>query len=133
MIYIKETHCLRCGSRLINNGINPRIAILDKGLGRHEFYIHRKRCPRCGEIKPDYSKIAPKFGNYHENYKRRARQHYMEGLMPSLIQRVFKIDFDMKIALASIVNWINNPTQHEFFFITLFRIVDRTRINISMK
>ena len=44
-IYIKETHCLDCGRRLIKNGHNPRIAILDKDLGRHEFRIHRKRCP----------------------------------------------------------------------------------------
>jgi len=105
-IYIKETHCLPCGSRLIKNGYNPRIMILDNGLERHEFRIQRKRCLMCGEVKPDYSKMVPKYGNYHENYKRRARQHYMEGLMPSQIQRVFKIDFNMKIALTTIVNWI---------------------------
>jgi len=106
-IYIKETHCLTCGSRLVKNGHNDRIAILDNGLGRHEFHIQRKRCPRCGEIKPDYSKIAPKYGNYHENYRRRTRQHYMEGLMPSQIQRVFKIDFGIQISLTTLVNWIN--------------------------
>lgn len=111
MIYIKETYCLGCGSRLIKSETNPRIAILVNGLGRHEFYIHRKRCPRCGEIKPDYSKIAPKFGNYHENYKRRARQHYMDGLMPSQIQRVFKIDFGIKISKTSIDNWINEVAE----------------------
>ena len=111
MIYIKETHCLRCGSRLIKNGINPRIAILDNGLGRHEFYIQRKRCSKCGEIKPDYSKIAPKFGNYHENYKRRTRQHYMDGLMPSQILQVFKIDFGIEISRTSIVNWINEVAE----------------------
>ena len=110
-IYIKETHCLTCGSRLVKNGYNPRIVILDNGLGRHEFCIQRKRCFNCGEIKPDYSKIAPRFGNYHENYKRRARQHYMEGLMPSQIQRVFKIDFDMKIALTTIINWIGEVAE----------------------
>ena len=31
-IYIKETHCLTCGSRLVKNGYNPRIVILDNGL-----------------------------------------------------------------------------------------------------
>ena len=110
-IYIKEIHCLTCGSRLVKNGYNDRIAILDNGLGKHEFRIQRKRCCRCGEIKPDYSKIAPKHGNYHENYKRRARQHYMEGLMSSQIQRVFKIDFNMKIALTTIVNWIGQVAE----------------------
>ena len=53
---IKEDYCLACGSRLVKNGYNRRIAILAEGLGRHEFRIHRKRCPYCGEIKPDYSK-----------------------------------------------------------------------------
>ena len=99
-IYIKETHCLICNSRLVKNGYNNRIAILDNGLGKHEFRIQRKRCPRCGEVQPDYSKIAPKYSNYHENYKRRTRQHYMEGLMPSQIQRVFKIDFGILISLS---------------------------------
>lgn len=105
-IYIKEEYCLDCGKRIIRNGYNRRIAILADGLGKHEFRIHRKRCPYCGEIKPDYSKLAPKNGNYHESYKRRARQHYMEGLMPSQIQRVFRIDFGIEISLTSIVNWI---------------------------
>ena len=105
-VYIKEEYCLDCGRRLVKNGFNERIAILADGLGKHEFHIHRKRCPYCGEIKPDYSKLAPKNGNYHESYKRRARQHYMEGLMPSQIQRVFRIDFSIEISLTSIVNWI---------------------------
>jgi len=110
-IYIKEEYCLNCGRRLLKNGYNHRIAILDDGLGKHEFQIHRKRCPRCGEIKPNYSKIAPKFGNYHENYKKRARQHYMEGLMPSQIRRVFKIDFGIKISLTTIINWVNEVAE----------------------
>jgi len=110
-IYIKETHCLRCSSRLVKNGYNSRIVILDNGLGRHEFRFQRKRCPRCGEVQPDYSKIAPKNGNYHENYKRRTRQHYMEGLMPSQIKRVFKIDFGIKISLTTIVRWINKVAE----------------------
>ncbi len=105
-IYIKEEYCLGCGRRIVKNGYNRRIAILAEGLGKHEFRIHRKRCPYCGEIKPDYSKLAPKNGNYHESYKRRTRQHYMEGLMPSQIQRVFRIDFGIEISLTTIVNWI---------------------------
>ncbi len=105
-IYIKEDYCLDCGRRLFKNGYNRRIAILADGLGKHEFRIHRKRCPYCGEIKPDYSKLAPRYGNYHKSYKRRARQHYMEGLMPSQIQRVFRIDFGIEISLTTIVNWI---------------------------
>lgn len=106
-IYIKETHCFTCHSRLVKNGSNSRIAILDNGLGKHRFYLQRKRCTKCGEIKPEYSKIAPKHGIYHENYKRRARQHYMEGLMPSQIKRVFKIDFGINISKSTIVNWTN--------------------------
>jgi hypothetical protein len=110
-IYIKETHCLICSSRLVHNGYNNRIVILDNGLGKHGFRIQRKRCYNCGEIKPDYSGIAPKYGNYHENYKRRARQHHMEGLMPSQIQRVFKIDFSLEISLTTLVNWVNEVSK----------------------
>lgn len=106
-IEIRETHCLSCHQRLVYNGYNKRIAVLDKGLGKHEFRIHRKRCKTCGEIKPDYSALFPEYGTYHENYKRRARQHYMEGLMPGQIKRVFRIDFDLKIAESTIVNWVN--------------------------
>ncbi|MHA2198205.1 MAG: hypothetical protein ACXABO_21675 [Promethearchaeota archaeon] len=106
-VYIKEEYCFDCGRRLVKNGYNRRIAILAEGLGKHEFRIHRKRCPYCGEIKPDYSKLAPRNGNYHESYKRRARQHYMMGLMPSQIQRVFKIDFGVEVSLTTIYYWID--------------------------
>jgi hypothetical protein len=110
-IYIKETHCLSCGKRLTKNGSNSRTVILDNGLGRQEFRFHRKRCKKCGEIAPDYSKFAPKYANYHENYKRRARQHYIEGLTPSQIKKVFKIDFGIDISESSIVNWVNEVAE----------------------
>ncbi|MFO8019849.1 MAG: hypothetical protein R6U96_14590 [Promethearchaeia archaeon] len=106
-IEIEETHCLTCQRRLVYNGYNERIAVLDNGLGRHEFRLHRKRCPACGEIKPDYSKLFPEYGTYHGNYKRRARQHYMEGLMPSQISRVFRIDFGVEIAKSTIFYWVS--------------------------
>jgi hypothetical protein len=41
-IYIKETHCLTCDSRLVKNGYNDRSAILDNGLGKHDFRLQRK-------------------------------------------------------------------------------------------
>lgn len=110
-IGIEETHCFECGSRLLKNGCNPRIAVLDGGLGKFKFRVHRKRCPNCGDVKPDYSKLAPKYCNYNENYRRRARQHYMEGLMPSQIKRVFMIDFGVEISKSTIVNWINEVTE----------------------
>ncbi|MHA1149182.1 MAG: hypothetical protein ACTSR8_13160 [Promethearchaeota archaeon] len=107
IVEIRETHCLDCGKRLKKNGFNNKVAILDEGLGRHKLKLHRKSCKDCGEIKPDYSHIAPRYGNYHENYKRRTRQHHMEGLMPSQIKQVFKIDFSVDISESNIVNWIN--------------------------
>ena len=107
-IIIKESHCLECGRRLLLNGHNPRVVILDRNLGRREFRIHRKRCPKCGEIKPDYSRIAPKFGNYHSNHKRRARQHHMNGLTIPQIQEIFKVDFGLEIPKSTIVGWIND-------------------------
>lgn len=110
-VKIQETHCLDCGTRLVKNGYNHRIAILDGGLGKFHFRLYRKRCPICGEIKPNYSKLAPKFCNYHENYKRRTRQHYMEGLMPSQITRAIKIDLGINISRSSIVNWVNDAVK----------------------
>ena len=106
-IHIKETRCSRCGVRLVKNGSNIRRVFLDKWKGKRTFRIMRKRCPRCGEIHPDYSKLAPKYCNYNENYKFRARQHYMEGLMPPQIQRALEIDFGVRISKSTIVRWIN--------------------------
>lgn len=111
VVEIRESHCLDCGKRLKKNGFNEKVAILDAGLGRHKFKLHRKSCKDCGEIKPDYSSLAPRYGNYHENYKRRARQHHMEGLMPSQIKQVFKIDFNIDVSESSIVNWINKAAE----------------------
>lgn len=111
MIEIEETHCLDCNKRLKKNGFNNKVAILDEGVGRYKFRLHRKRCDDCGEIKPDYSKLAPKYGNYHENYKRRARQHYMAGLNPAQIKKTFKIDFGIDISKSTIVNWVNDAEE----------------------
>ncbi len=107
ILRIKETHCLDCGARLVKNGYNERLIIRDNGKGKLRHLIQRKRCPQCGEVTITYSKNIPRFANYHENYKRRARQHYMEGLMPSQIRRVFRIDFGILISKSTIVNWIN--------------------------
>lgn len=84
---------------------------MDKGLGKIELRIHRKRCPYCGEIKPEYSHFIPKFSNYHENYKRRARQHYMEGLPPGRIVKALKIDFNLDIPQTTITYWINQVSE----------------------
>ena len=51
-VYIRETHCLKCGKRLSENGCNPRTVIFDNGLGKQDFRLHRKICKKCGEIKP---------------------------------------------------------------------------------
>ncbi len=105
-IHIKEKHCLRCGHHLVKNGSNTRKVILDKWKGERTFTINRKRCENCGEIKPDYSKLAPKYGNYHKNFKARVRRHYMEGLMPPQIQRVIEVDFGISISHSTIVRWV---------------------------
>lgn len=110
-LIIKETRCFKCGSRLVKNGWNNRILILKNRRGKKKIRLRRKRCPECGEIKPDLSTIAPKNGIYHEKFKRMARQHYMEGLKPSQIKRVFKIDFNIDISHTSIVNWINEAAE----------------------
>jgi transposase-like protein len=108
---IRETHCLKCGSRLVKNGWNSRILILDKEFGKKQVRLKRKRCPKCGEVESNLTEYVPRYSNYHENFRRRARQHYMEGLMPSQIKRVFKIDFGIEVSKTSIVNWINEAAE----------------------
>jgi len=107
-IEIEETHCLECGRRLLKNRFNQRIIILDKGSGKYTFKVHRRRCPYCGEIKIDLSRLAPGYGNYHENYKRRSRQLYMEGLYPEQIHKAFEILYDFWIPRTTIVTWVNS-------------------------
>ncbi|MBN2152296.1 MAG: hypothetical protein JW839_12670 [Candidatus Lokiarchaeota archaeon] len=107
VIEINERHCLECGKRLLNNGFNRRIIELDLGAGRFIFHLHRKRCPTCGEIKLDLSSIVRAGSIYHDNYARRARQHYKNGSTPIQIQRAFITDFNVKVSLSSIVRWIN--------------------------
>lgn len=46
---------------------------------------------------PDYSALWARNRHYHENYRRRARQHYMAGLPPGRIQRVIEVDFGLRI------------------------------------
>jgi transposase-like protein len=106
-ICIKETHCLGCGKRLVKNGSNFRKVVLDKWKGKRTYRLMRKRCPKCGEVTPDYSRLIPKNVNYHKNYKSRVRQHYLEGLMPPQIQKVLKVDFGIRISKTTIIRWIN--------------------------
>jgi len=72
VLRINETHCLVCTSRLVKNGHNNRLVIRDQGSGMLRFRIQRKCCPKCGEIFPELSQFAPRFANYHENYKKTA-------------------------------------------------------------
>ena len=106
-IEIQETHCLTCNMRLVKNGFNNRFIIFDQNRGTYHFLLHRKRCPFCGEIPINLSQFAPKFGNYNENFKRRCRQLYMEGLTPTQIQQSFHKLCDIWISKSSLVNWIN--------------------------
>ncbi|MEX2715327.1 MAG: hypothetical protein Q6370_003385, partial [Candidatus Sigynarchaeota archaeon] len=61
---------------------NERTIILDNGLGAFRFWLHRKQCPACGEVPMDLSVLVPPRCRYPENFKRRARLHYMDGLPP---------------------------------------------------
>jgi len=108
---INEHRCKVCGKKLLDNGFNKRIIELDLGVGRFVFHLHRKRCPACGEIKPDLSSIVRGGAIYHENYARRARQHYKDGLTPIQIQRAFIVDFNVKISQSTIVRWVNLAAQ----------------------
>ncbi len=110
-IEIQETHCLNCGKRLVKNGFNARGCVLDAGEGYYHFRLHRKRCKRCGEVIIDLSALAAAHAKYHENYRRKARQHYMRGLMPSQIQWVFSIDYNTWISRSTLVRWINFPAE----------------------
>lgn len=124
-VIIKEMFCFDCGRRLVKNGVNSRLIILDSGLGRFEFKLQRKRCPYCGEIKPCYSSLAPKFGNYHENYKRIARQLHLEHLIPRQIKETIRICFNIKISESTIVRWINKTAE------PLHAMLDRTPVPSS--
>lgn len=107
IIEINERRCIRCQKKLLKNGFNKRIIELDLGAGRFVFHLQRKRCLSCGEIKIDLSSIVRAGSLYHDNYARRARQHYKSGLTPVQIQRAFITDFNVKISQSTIVRWVN--------------------------
>jgi len=106
-IEIKERHCLACGRRLLHNGYNERVITLDNGQGTFHFWLHRKQCPACGEIPMDLSALVPPRCRYPENFKRRARLHYMDGLPPRRIRMAMKNDFNETPSLSRITTWIN--------------------------
>jgi transposase-like protein len=109
VIGIRESHCLHCGRRLLRNGGNPRQVIQDLGLGRKAYRVLRKRCPCCGEIKPDYTALWPRFGHYHENYKRRARQHYLQGLPPGRARKALVVDLGVAVGRSTLARWVDQP------------------------
>ncbi len=109
LIGILERHCLSCGRHLHRNGSNPRQVIQDLGLGRKAYRVLRKRCPCCGEIKPDYSTLWPRFGHYHENYRRRARQHYLQGLPPGRARKALVVDFGVAVGRSTLARWVDQP------------------------
>ncbi|MFX0102174.1 MAG: hypothetical protein ACFFCS_21590 [Candidatus Hodarchaeota archaeon] len=108
IIEIEEMHCKDCGCQLYHNGYNPKQPVLDRSLGKRYYRVHRKRCPRCGEIKPDYSVLAPAHGHYHENFKRKARQHYINGQSISWIKMTLEVDLEVPIPYTTIVDWVVN-------------------------
>jgi transposase-like protein len=111
VIDIKERLCKDCGALLYLNGYNVKMPVLDRGLGRRTYLVQRRRCPRCGEIRYDLSAIAAPSGHYHENYKRRARLHFMNGLNPARIQAAMHSDYSMTIPRTTLVGWIRKARQ----------------------
>ena len=107
VVDIHETHCLACGRHLLRNGWNRRQVYLDLGQGRAAFKVRRKKCPQCGEVHPDYSAMWARNRHYHDNYPRRARQHYMAGLPPGRIQEALEVDFGMVIPRSTIARWVD--------------------------
>ncbi|TFF87987.1 MAG: hypothetical protein EU550_02175 [Promethearchaeota archaeon] len=53
-IEIEETYCYDCHRRMLYNGFNHWIAIIDKDLGRYKFRLHRECYSNWGEIKSRY-------------------------------------------------------------------------------
>ncbi len=107
IVGIRERHYHTCGQRLHGNGWNPRKVIQDFGMGLKAYRVLRKRCPACGEIKPDYSGLWPRFGHYHENYKRRARQHYLQGLPPGRARKALVVDFGVAVGRSTLERWVD--------------------------
>lgn len=106
VIDIAEHHCKDCGALLYHNGYNVKRPVLDLGLGRRKFLVHRKRCLNCGEIAVDLSAIASPNCSYHENYRRRARRFYMSGASFSRVKQSLKDCFDIDVPYTTIVGWI---------------------------
>ena len=107
-IEICETHCLSCNKRLYRNGFNFKHMLMDYGLGKVRFKIHRKRCPNCGEVPISLKLLGDKYAHKHENFKRRSRQLYIIGMRYRQIVRVFEICFNTTISKTSIYNWVKS-------------------------
>ncbi|MHA1998197.1 MAG: DUF6431 domain-containing protein [Promethearchaeota archaeon] len=105
-VEVAEKHCKCCGAGLIYNGYNDRVPVLDNGKGKKKFRVHRKRCPTCGEVSPTLNEFITPGSHYHENYKRRARQHFMNGMNPRQICEAMEIDFQIKFPSTTIRSWI---------------------------
>ncbi len=110
-IIIKDTHCHTCGKRLRKNGTNKRKVILDNGLGEHRLRLHRKRCPKCGEIPFEINNLAPKNGNYNETLKKKARQLAMKGFITREIRDSMEILLHQWVPKSSIEDWLAEPQE----------------------
>lgn len=125
IVKIREKHCFECGRRLLKNGFNNRLVILDRGFGKFKLRLQRKRCSKCGEIKPDYSSLAPKYGNYHENYKRIARQLRLADMNFREIRQSIDICLDVSVSISTIYRWIKEIQE------PLHRMLDHTPVPSS--
>jgi len=111
LIRLKKEMCKHHKIPLTRNGTNDRTIYTSEGKSYNNFKLQRYRCKKCGEYTLDYGDFIPKYSNYQEEVKVKARHYFYLGNTPGEIRDLFRVTGTCVPSESSIRNWVKEAAE----------------------
>lgn len=125
LIRLKDEVCKHHNIPLTKNGTNNRTIYTSEGKSFRNFRLQRYRCEKCGEYTPNYGDFIPKYANYQEEVKVKARHYYYLGNTPGEVRELFWVNGTCIPSESSIRNWVNEAVE------SIQDVVMKTKLPVS--
>ena len=125
LIQLQNPTCREHYIPLTKNGVNYRTIYTSDGRALKNVKIQRYECEKCGEYHPNYGDFIPKYANYQEEFKAKARHFYYLGNTPGQVLDIFRVIGLCVPSESSVRNWVKEA------FEPIREVVMNTKLPVS--